>query len=102
MIDKHQRRADLALVSAYFEARVADLLQHVADAIVAYRSGELDALEVDDIIHRYSRSARELWKFCWSPRSGPALRTVASVLESQASEGQEIDRWERGAPRERR
>ena len=27
-------------------------------------AGEMDAFELDELIHRYKRSTKELWKFC--------------------------------------
>lgn len=29
-----------------------------------FRSGDLDAFEVDRALYQYSRAAKELWKFC--------------------------------------
>ena len=41
-------------------------------------AGELDAFELDELIHRYKRSTRELWKFCNLGRP----ETVACWLEN--------------------
>jgi hypothetical protein len=41
------------LVAAYHEAQLAELLEHVAEALGRYRVEELDAFEVD-VIHRYT------------------------------------------------
>jgi hypothetical protein len=51
----------------------------------------------DDLIHRYKRSARELWKFC---ALGP--ESVAWAIEDARSRGEEIDWWAAGEPRRRR
>jgi hypothetical protein len=51
-------------VSAYHEAQLGELIQHVHDAVERYRAGEVDAFETDQVIFQYSRSAKELWKFC--------------------------------------
>ena len=56
-------------------------------------AGELDAFELDELIHRYKRSARELWKFCNLNRP----ETVAWMLENEG----EIDWWAAGEPRRR-
>jgi DNA-binding NtrC family response regulator len=98
---KAERRTARALVTAYHEARLAELIEHVAEALERYRQGELDAFEVDDVIHRYKRAARELWKFCWSGGSGSGVELVARTLEQLADEGERIDWWERAVPAER-
>lgn len=68
---KVRRRADLALVVAYHEARLADVLEHVRDGFKAYGAGDLDAFELDHVIRQYKRSARELWVFCSPTRRSP-------------------------------
>jgi len=49
------------------------------------------------LIHRYRRSARELWKFC-------VLQTdsAAWAIEDARDRGDEIDWWAAGEPRRRR
>ena len=42
-----------ALVATYYEAELAGLVEHVADAVERYRGGELDVHDVDEVIHRY-------------------------------------------------
>jgi hypothetical protein len=101
MGSKQERRAARALVAGYHEARLAELLEHVADALDRYRAGELDAFEVDDVIHRYKRAARELWKFCWLGGTGSGVELVARTLERITAEGEQVDWWQRGAARER-
>jgi hypothetical protein len=93
---------DLATVSAYHEGQLAGLLEHVAEGFERYRRGELDAIEMDHVMHRYSKAARELWKFCWSPGSNPHLSFVVKTLEHLTTEGRSIDWWEEAKPRERR
>jgi hypothetical protein len=61
---KARRRADLALVGSYYEARLAELLERVREGFARYDAGELNAFDLDDLIHRYKRATRELWKFC--------------------------------------
>ena len=76
---KAERRAAREQVSAYHQARLAELLSHVAAAIDRYRHGEIDACET---IHHYHRAAGQLWKFCFSrggaamPSSSPASSTT--------------------------
>jgi hypothetical protein len=54
--------------------------------------------ELDELIHRYKRSARELWKFCGL--SGSALETAAGTLEYLRDRGEDLpDWWAAGEPR---
>ena len=95
---KAERRSARALVASYHEAQLAELLEHVAGALERYRAGELDAYEADELIHRYKRAARELWKFCWGRGSGSHVEIVARTLERQGAEGERIDWWAASAP----
>jgi hypothetical protein len=52
--------------------------------------------ELDDLIHRYKRSAREPWKFCSLGDS------AAWAVEDARERGEEIDSWAAGEPRRRR
>jgi hypothetical protein len=99
---KRERQADRALVAAYHEARLGELVEHVAEAADRFRAGELDALDVDEVLHRYQRAARELWKFCWLAGGGTGLERTAQVLREMAAEGEAVDWWELGARRDRR
>ncbi len=101
MGSKRERQADRALVAAYHEARLGELVDRVAAAIDGFRAGEQDAYEVDETIHQYHRAARELWKFCWGAGVGTDIELRARALESMAAEGEQVDWWQRGAPRER-
>ncbi len=91
---KAERRAARERVSAYYEAELAKLVEHVEQAIAGYRAGELDVHNVDEVIHRYSKAARELWKFCWSTGSGSHVLFVACTLELWAGEAEQVDWWE--------
>jgi predicted TPR repeat methyltransferase len=99
---KRERRADRALVSAYHQARLGELVEHVADAVDRFRAGELDAYAVDEVLHQYQRAARELWKFCWLAGAGAGVELTARVLRDMADEGESIDWWTRGARHARR
>lgn len=68
--NKTERQAARALVAAYHEARLADLIEPVAEELDRYRAGEVDAYAVDETMHQYRRAAQELWKFCWSGGAG--------------------------------
>ncbi|MGH2714688.1 MAG: hypothetical protein ACRDM7_12530 [Thermoleophilaceae bacterium] len=99
---KAQRRADFALVGTYYEAALAELLERVREGFSRYDVRELDAFELDDLIHRYKRATRELWKFCGNV-TGSGAHFVARTLEELQARGETIDWWERGnPPRDRR
>ena len=90
---KAERRATRERVSTYYEAELAKLVEQVERAIARYRAGEIDVHDVDEVIRRYSKAARELWKFCWSGGSGSHLLFVARTLELWAAEADEVDWW---------
>ena len=62
-------------------------------------AGEIDEFEMDDLIHRYRRSAAELWKFCGS--SGGQWVQAANALTYVRERDEEPDWWEAGASRRR-
>lgn len=97
--DKAQRRAAIALLATYHEAQLADLIEHVRDGLARYDAGEIDAFELDAVMHRYQRAARELWKFCSA--SGAHALTIARLLEESTAAGDLPDWWELAKPRER-
>ena len=94
MSQKSERRQAREVVAGYHEAKLAELVAHVAEAIDRFRGGELDAFRVDEVLFQYSRAAKELWKFC-------NIGDV-EVTASQLQQGPSIDWWERGAPRRTR
>ena len=98
---KAERRVARERVSAYHEAELAKLVERVEDAVARYRAGENDVYDVDEVIHRYSKAARELWKFCWSRGSGSHVLFAARTLDYWQAEGEHVDWWEE-AERSRR
>jgi hypothetical protein len=58
--EKARRRAARQLVGEYHERELARLLERVREGFTRFDAGELDAFELDELIHRYKRSAREL------------------------------------------
>ncbi|MEV4144615.1 hypothetical protein AB0J40_13165 [Amycolatopsis sp. NPDC049691] len=94
---KDERRAAREAVAAYHEARLAELVARVAEAVDHHRAGELDAFEVDEVLHQYHRATRKLWTFC--EPSGAQAELTARVIRRMADEGEAIDWWERGAAR---
>ncbi len=98
---KAERQADVALVVSYHEARLADLLEQVRDGFERYDAGELDAFDLDELIHRYKRATRELWKFCGTV-TGSGAHSIARTIEEVQGRGEVIDWWEQGNPERRR
>ncbi|MGH2834271.1 MAG: hypothetical protein ACRDK2_15990 [Solirubrobacteraceae bacterium] len=94
---KAARRAAKALVGAYHEATLASLIEHVREGLTSYDAGELDAFELDDVIHQYKRAARELWKFCVG--GGAHVLSAARTLEYWEAEEELPEWWEAGTPR---
>jgi hypothetical protein len=98
--DKAERRAARELVGNYHEAELAGLLDHVREGFRRYDAGELGAFELDELIHRYKRSTRELWKFCVG--TGGHVLMMARVLEDMRARGELPDWWEAGRTRRER
>jgi hypothetical protein len=86
---KSERQAAREAVAAYHGARLAELVEHVGRVIDRFRAGELDAFAADRVLYQYSRSAKELWKFC----NLADVEMTAQVVLDRPS----IDWWERGA-----
>jgi hypothetical protein len=95
-----RRRAARETIAAYHQARLDELVSHVAAAVDRWREGSLDVYDVDEILHRYQRAARELWKFCWAT-GGSHVEWVADQLHRLVEDHEAIDWWERGAPHHR-
>ena len=91
MSSRSERQAARELIAAYHEARLADLVQRVGEAIDSFRAGETDAFEADQVIFQYSRSAKELWKFC----NAPDVEFTAQLIQ----EREQADWWAQGVPR---
>ena len=91
---KAERRAARAAVGAYHEAELARLLEHVRDGLVRYDAGEIDAFELDELIHHYKRATQKLWVFCTG--SGGQLEITARTLEWLREQDDLPDWWERG------
>jgi hypothetical protein len=84
--------------SAYHEARLGELLEHVVDAVDRFRVGEVDAVAVDafavdDVLHHYKRAARELWKFCWLAGASVGVERTARLRRNMDAEGDIMDWW---------
>ena len=90
MSSKSERRAAREVVAAYHEARSAELVQRVGEAVDRFRAGELDAFDADRIIFQYSRAAKELWKFSNLPDVEVTARLIGDRVPA--------DCWDLGAP----
>ena len=58
--------------------------------------------ELDDLIHRYKRAARELWTFCVGTGTGAHAPFAARTLAIWQAENAEPNWWDAGAPTRRR
>jgi hypothetical protein len=101
MRTKAERRAAQERVAAYYAAQLGELIEFITAAVDSYRTGDIDAYDVDETIHQYHRAARELWKFCWSAGGGTHNEIVAHLIDRMPSDGETINWWERAAPRQR-
>lgn len=97
--EKAKRRADQATLVAYHEAKLAELLERVRQGFERYDSSEIDAFELDELVHRYQVAARELWKFC--AVSGVHVGIAVRTLELWQERGETPDWWQ-AAERTRR
>ncbi len=39
-------------------------IEHVREGLARYDAGEIDAFELDELIHHYKRATQKLWSFC--------------------------------------
>ncbi|MGN6171097.1 MAG: hypothetical protein ACTHQQ_23440 [Solirubrobacteraceae bacterium] len=98
--ERAERRAARQTIGAYHEAQLRLLLERVRDGFGRLDTGEIDAFELDELIHRYQRSARELWKFCG--QTGSDWVRAVGMLEFWQERGELPDWWEAGESRRRR
>jgi hypothetical protein len=74
-------------------------VEYVRSGFARFDAGEIDPFELDDLLHHYKRSARELWKFCGT--GGSDWERAPGMLDIWREDGAEPDWWEAGAPRQR-
>lgn len=99
--EREQRRAARKVTASYHEEQLRLLLERVREGFVRMDAGEIDAFELDELIHRYKRSAQKLWSFCG--QTGAQWLTAARTLEYWREHGQAAaDWWAAGEPRSRR
>ena len=94
--EKTRRRAARQIIAAYHEEELDRLLEHVRGGFARKDAGEIDAFELDALIHRYKKCATKLWSFCGS--SGGQWLQAAQSLAYLREQGDEPDWWETGAP----
>jgi len=98
--ERSRRRAACEAIGVYHEQQLRALLERVRAGFASLDAGEIDPFELDDLIHQYKRSARELWKFCGS--SGSDWERAVRTLQFLRDSGEEPDWWHAGAPPARR
>lgn len=67
---------------------------------IAWTLGDLDAFELDDLIHHYKQATKRLWVFCEA--GGGNWTSTAAALADVRARGAERDRWAEAAGRGRR
>ncbi len=98
--EKARRRAARKMIDEYHDQQLRLLLDHVRDGFTQLDAGEIDPFELDELIHRYKRSAQKLWSFCGS--SGSGWERAALHLEWLREQGEDQpDWWAAGEPRRR-
>ncbi len=95
--DKTKRREVRAIVFAYHREELRALLEHVREAFAKLDAAEVDEFELDDLIHRYKRAAKQLWMFCGS--AGSHDLHAAAAIEQMRERGEERDWWAESARR---
>ncbi|WP_460362745.1 hypothetical protein [Actinocorallia lasiicapitis] len=88
---KAERRAAFEAVAAYHESCLGELVARVAEVVDRHRAGEVDAFEVDQVIHGYTKAARKLWSFCQV--SGGTVEATALAIARASQDGEPIDWW---------
>src|SRR5918992_3056827 len=97
---KAERRAARAAVGAYHDAELARLIDHVREGLERYDAGEIDAFELDELIHHYKRATQKLWSFCTG--GGAHVFSTARTLEWLRDQGELPDWWGQATPRRAR
>ena len=81
-------------LESYREQQLHELLERLREGFARLDAGEIDVFELDELIHHYGRSARELRKFC--DARGPDLERTAGLLAHLRTQGEQPDWWEAG------
>lgn len=94
--ERARRKADTEMVFAYHRDHLQILQEHLREGFAQFDRGDIDAFELDRVIFHYSRSAKELWKFCGMGES--RISWAVTAIESRRHSGGEPDWWEIGNP----
>lgn len=89
--EKVQRNQADAVVGDYHQEQLRSLLEHVREGFNQLDSGAIDEFDLDDLVHRYKRAAKQLWLFCES--RGAYRVQVAGAINQMKETGQERDWW---------
>ncbi|HSP29485.1 MAG TPA: hypothetical protein VLN74_13115 [Ilumatobacteraceae bacterium] len=95
--EKARRRHARATVTSYHQEQLRVLLEHVREGFAKLDAGEIDEFELDNLIHRYKRAAKQLWMFCGS--TGSQELQAAAALAHMRVRGEERDWWGESARR---
>ena len=87
-------------IADYHQKELRALLERVRDGFADLDAGAIDEFELDDLIHRYKRSANELWKYCELTRG--SWEQAADRIDSLQQRGEARDWWDAGATRRER
>ena len=98
--EKARREEARATVAAYHQEQLRGLLEHVRDGFDRLDSGDLDAFELDDLIHHYKQATKRLWVFCEA--GGGNWTSTAAALADMRARGVERDWWAETGGRGRR
>lgn len=79
------------IIDVYHQEQLRTLLEQVRLGFARLDAGEIDEFELDDLIYRYKRAAKQLWMFCGS--SGAQSRQAAAALAYMRERGDERDWW---------
>jgi hypothetical protein len=88
------------MVFAYHREQLRSLQEHLREGFGRFERGEIDEFALDHVIHHYSRSAKELWKFCGNGEA--RISWAVASIEARRHSGSEPDWWEIGDPDRRR
>ena len=98
--ERARRRAARKVIAAYHDQELRLLLDHVRYGFARMDAGEIEPLELDELIDHYRRAEKELSKFCGF--SGSRWETAARTLESLREEGSDPPDWWESANRHQR
>jgi hypothetical protein len=98
--DREERRAASERVSRYHEQQLRLLQDRVREGFEQMDAGTIDPFDLDELIHRYKRSAQKLWSFCG--QTGRERLFTARTLDYWQQQGEEpADWWAAGEPHRR-